>query len=48
MPYEIIKRSDDCYEVRNKLTKKIFAYCTTKSKAGKLIRLLHMKNSIKK
>lgn len=41
MPYSIQKvRGKSCFRVRNTKTKKIYAKCTTLSKAKKQLRLL--------
>jgi hypothetical protein len=49
MPYEVRKKTNqDCWEVRNKITKAVRATCTTKDKAMKQIRLLHMLDNKKK
>jgi hypothetical protein len=41
MPYVIRKiRNKDCYSVKNKITKKIHAKCSTKINAQKQVRLL--------
>lgn len=43
MPYQIRKvRNKECYTVKNKDTGKIHAQCTTKVKAEKQVKLLHM------
>lgn len=44
MPYKIRKvRNSDCYRVTNAETGKIHAYCTTKEKAERQVRLLYLK-----
>jgi len=41
MPYVIRKvRNKDCYQVKNKVTGKVFAKCTTRERAEKQVRLL--------
>lgn len=41
MPYEIRKvRNKECYQVRNKETKEVYAKCTTRDKAVKQLKLL--------
>ena len=41
MPYTMRKvNKKRCYRVSNRLTKRVFAKCTTKSKAKKQLRLL--------
>lgn len=43
MPFIIRKvRNKDCWQVKNAETGKIYAKCTTKSKAEAQLRLLHM------
>lgn len=44
MPKEVLEirkvRNKDCYQVRNKKTKEVYAKCTTRDKALKQMRLL--------
>jgi len=43
MPYKIIKvKNKNCYMVKNKISGKIFSYCTTKKNALKQVKLLGM------
>lgn len=43
MPFIIRKvRNKNCYEVKNKLTGVVHSKCTTKEKAVKQVRLLHL------
>lgn len=43
MPYQIRKvKGKECYEVKNKQTKKVHAKCSTKVNAEKQMRLLYM------
>ena len=42
MPYTIRKvRNKNCFEVKNKITGRVYAKCTTKDKANKQLRLLN-------
>jgi hypothetical protein len=49
MPYQIRKvRNKKCYSVKNKRSGKFRAKCTTRKKAIKQVRLLHMVDRMKK
>jgi len=47
MPYEIVKKNEKCYEVKNTESGKIHSRCTNEKKAKAQVRLLGFKERLK-